>query len=157
MPSNSNSKPRFYFYRSLFGYLTALMFALCAGSFWMVMALLTQTEANWMVIPSALIGIWISGWIPRTSALMQSLCAFTFTLIAISYAHFLMASAIISSSLGLNLFVALRHIGTDMAWAISSSRMTRNHFVFFFCVLCLTAASRYFLSSSQKRIRQIKP
>ena len=98
------------------------MLALCAGAIWSVVALLTGGNADWMVIPAAVVVVWSLGFMPPIPRLARALVVAALLLATVVYAHVLNAATVLAAQLGVPFKQSLTTMGPEMAWALSLAR-----------------------------------
>ena len=105
------------------GIATALMCALAGGAVWCLLSLYSRSElAGFAFIVAALVAwaLRAHGYASRWSG---ALLAVACVLLASFYAFYLQAVAQVAALLGLPMRVALRQMGTDMAFAIARGNL----------------------------------
>lgn len=120
MPDETSSHPPRA--RAL-GIATALMCALAGGAVWCLLSLYSRSELPGFAFVIAVLVAWVLRGHGHASRWSGTLLAPTCVVLASLYAFYLQAVAQVAALFSLPMRVALRQMGTDMAFAIARTNL----------------------------------
>jgi hypothetical protein len=109
---------------TFFGFVTAILLALCVGAVWPVVAVLSRSDAPWMALVAAVVAVFSVGMFALQAAWLRVALALALTAISVVYAQYLLAAAVVTGIMGLPFRDVVASIGPEMACALACTRAT---------------------------------